>query len=95
MNVLRHLAQPAPHSHPVGARLESIRSWLSDDLAALEAALTAPTAYNLAERASRHLLSQPGKRLRPLCVFLASRLGAEPPNTHVVRSLATAPAICG
>ena len=64
----------------VAARLNEMQSFLGDDLALLEAAITGlhqsgPNALDLAEQAAAYLLSRPGKRIRPLCVMLAARLG--------------------
>lgn len=67
---------------PLAERLADLGAWLSDDLEALDAALdalspppTPPARGELAVRAAGHLLAQPGKRIRPLCVMLAARLG--------------------
>ena len=63
------------------ARLESLRAWLAGDLAELELAIEAVARGEVGaeevavRRAGRHLLLQPGKRLRPLCLLLAARLG--------------------
>ncbi|MCO5169842.1 MAG: polyprenyl synthetase family protein [Planctomycetes bacterium] len=65
---------------PVAARLGALQAWLDDDLRALEAAIE-PLARRAdeddlgARRAADHLLRQPGKRLRPLCLLLAARAG--------------------
>ncbi|MBD89374.1 MAG: trans-octaprenyltranstransferase [Deltaproteobacteria bacterium] len=58
-------------------RLGEIQSWLAKDLGTLEALLesSANVEGDLAERAAAHLLERPGKRIRPLCVVLASKLG--------------------
>lgn len=82
---------------PMAARLLELRQWLGDDLVSLEAAITdlgatvvQPEARGqLARRASQHLLSQRGKRLRPICVLLAARAGGLG-LTPVVRDLAIA-----
>ncbi|MCB9738378.1 MAG: polyprenyl synthetase family protein [Deltaproteobacteria bacterium] len=78
-------------------RFETLAAWLDDDLQALESALGEARAERreepfdtLARRAARHLLDQPGKRVRPLCVLLASRLGEVPPASRAVRDLAAA-----
>lgn len=58
-------------------RFDALGAWLADDLAALESALSDTGALRdtLARRAAHHLLAQPGKRIRPLCVLLAARVG--------------------
>lgn len=58
-------------------RLVALRDWMADGLADLHAALAATgrDEADLAWRAARHLLGQPGKRIRPLGVALAARLG--------------------
>lgn len=86
----------------LAARLLELRSWLADDLLSLEQAIdrfdNAVIAAEpklprvpgiLGRQAARHLLEQPGKRIRSLCVMLAARMGGlrlEP----VVRDLAVA-----
>jgi octaprenyl-diphosphate synthase len=63
----------------LGGRLDALGRWLAADLAAIERDLGRLAgdgdARHLAERAARELLARPGKRLRPLCVALAARLG--------------------
>ena len=82
-DALRHLGEAAARggAAPLAQRLASIRAWLAGDLIELEAELGshAPADGDLAERAARHLLTLPGKRIRPLCVVLASRFGAADP----------------
>lgn len=56
-------------------RLDLIRPLLGDDLAAVEAALSIPDRERAVHLSARHLLSRGGKRLRPICVALASKLG--------------------
>lgn len=83
----------------VASRLSSLRDWLADDLAALEAAIsgqggvfdTSPGSppLDLAERSAAWLLALPGKRIRPLCVLLAARLGGRGLD-RTVRDLAVA-----
>ena len=78
---------------PLASRLSEIRRWLASDLAGLEAALSADAGggdEDLARRAAAHLLGRPGKRIRPLCVFLASRAGDARPAPERVRDLAVA-----
>lgn len=64
-------------------RLREIQQWLSEDLGTLEKLLgtAADTEGDLAERAAAHLLERPGKRIRPLCVVLASKLAGELPES--------------
>jgi octaprenyl-diphosphate synthase len=69
-------------------RLAEIQAWLADDLQTLESALAevADGTGDLSQRAAAHLLARPGKRIRPLCVVLASRLGADaagPPDRRL------------
>lgn len=66
---------------PLAERLHDIQSWLSNDLGTLEQLLAnaADLDGDLAERAAAHLLERPGKRIRPLCVVLASKLAGELP----------------
>ncbi len=58
-------------------RLLAVRDWLSAGLNDLGRALatTGRDEADLAWRAARHLLGQPGKRIRPLGVVLAARIG--------------------
>jgi octaprenyl-diphosphate synthase len=84
---------------PMAARLLELRALLGSDLAEVEGALVglepvlegeeAPGAGRLARRAARHLLVQPGKRIRPLCVLLAARAGGVGASAQV-RDLAVA-----
>jgi len=59
-------------------RLVEISRWLEDDLADVERELVhiAKTGETPAEKSARHLLDRGGKRLRPICVALASRMGS-------------------
>lgn len=80
-------------------RLSDLTDWLGADFAAVQEALatsvteavgaTSGSGPNLAVRSAEHLLALPGKRVRPLCVMLAARLGegAEP---AAVRNVAVA-----
>lgn len=87
---------------PLTAKLLDIRRWLGDDLELLEQAMgdiaknggiagngSHGVADDLAKRAARHLLSRTGKRIRPICVLLAARLGGRRLDAEV-RDLATA-----
>jgi octaprenyl-diphosphate synthase len=59
-------------------RLAEISRWLEQDLADVEREIAhvAAGGPSLAEKSARHLLDRGGKRLRPICVALASRMGA-------------------
>ena len=56
-------------------RLSEIARWLDQDLADIEReiALVGRSSGSPAEKSARHLLDGGGKRLRPICVALASR----------------------
>ena len=71
-------------------RLTEISSWLSQDLGDVERELShiAKTGDTPAEKSARHLLDRGGKRLRPICVALAARMGSGF-NAHA-RTFATA-----
>ncbi len=58
-------------------RLEGLQAWLATDLAELEQAIggLGQRSDALDWRAARHLLARPGKRLRPMCLVLASKVG--------------------
>ena len=79
---LRQVSERAGNNG-LAEHLTQIQTWLSDDLAELEASLanlhTAAEEQseqaNIAERAADHLLGRRGKRIRPMCVLLAARLG--------------------
>ena len=59
-----------------GERLRRLDRLSSADLAAVDSAIAAlPRQGTLAVRSAAHLLDLGGKRLRPLCVALAARLG--------------------
>lgn len=59
-------------------RLADISKWLEQDLADVEKAIAfvGKSGDTSAEKSARHLLDRGGKRLRPICVALASRMGA-------------------
>jgi octaprenyl-diphosphate synthase len=60
----------------LAAKLLELRGWLAADLDDVERALAAAGAGDsLAHRSARHLLDQDGKRIRPICVALAARMG--------------------
>ncbi|NUP04614.1 MAG: polyprenyl synthetase family protein [Polyangiaceae bacterium] len=57
-------------------RLAEIRSFLSDDLSAVERDLDGiQLGSTPMHESARHLLTLGGKRIRPMCVALASRIG--------------------
>ena len=58
--------------------LEDLGRWIADDLVNVERELREiePHPTSLVEKAGTHLLGVGGKRLRPLCVVLASRVGS-------------------
>lgn len=73
----------------VADRLAELQRWLAADLGGLHQALgrVGPRGESdLAWRAARYLLDQPGKRIRPLCVLLAARLGGRPFDDAVRRT---------
>lgn len=76
---LRRLADVATR-HGVGtmaARLGELQELLAADLGAFEAALaTLRRGDARVQRSAFHLLDLGGKRLRPMCVILASKLGS-------------------
>lgn len=56
--------------------LSQLRRWMGSDLLEVEEGLAAIEHRNTPmHESARHLLGQKGKRLRPLCVALASRVG--------------------
>lgn len=61
----------------LAGRLDTLWRWLADDLVALEAALSdvGHDGTDLGWRAARYLLARPGKRIRPVCLALAARVG--------------------
>ena len=60
----------------LGDRFDTLAALVSGDLAEFSAALTErPPARSLVERSAAHLLALGGKRLRPMCVALAARVG--------------------
>lgn len=56
-------------------RLELLRPLLVEDLAAVEAALAIPDRERAVHLSAQQLLARGGKRMRPICVALASKLG--------------------
>jgi octaprenyl-diphosphate synthase len=59
-------------------RLADIARWLEQDLADVEREIAhiGRAGDSAAEKSARHLLDRGGKRLRPICVALASRVGS-------------------
>jgi octaprenyl-diphosphate synthase len=59
-------------------RLNEITRWLEQDLADVEREIAhiGRSGDTPAEKSARHLLDRGGKRLRPICVTLASRMGS-------------------
>lgn len=73
-------------ARPVAERLADLQRWLVGDLAALADDLGALTARDAdrAWQAAAHLVARPGKRLRPIAVILAARVGGRPPDARVL-----------
>ena len=103
-HVLEPLARASErHAAPeLAAHLRDLELWLADDLQALEYGLQAllPAAASRPSSAgglpgarvrgaAAHLLALPGKRIRPVCVLLAARLGGRSLD-HDLRRLAVA-----
>ena len=73
----------------LASTMEELVGFVRDDLAAVENELTALSARGtLVGEAGAGLVHLGGKRLRPLCVVLASRVGGAPRST--VRDIAVA-----
>ncbi len=67
-------------------RLSELRDWLSDELQDLNTHLSAMAAEpkpDIAWHAAQYLLGQPGKRVRPICVVLAARMGDRDYDTTI------------
>ena len=64
-------------AHSMTDRLTDISRWLEQDLADVERAISSigKSGDTAAEKSARHLLDRGGKRLRPICVALAARMG--------------------
>jgi octaprenyl-diphosphate synthase len=76
----------------LSARLVEMRDWLSDELVELEEHIgdvVHDPAPDIAWEAADYLLQQPGKRVRPVCVMLAARMGGLG-FTQAVRDIAIA-----
>ncbi|UJR85065.1 polyprenyl synthetase family protein [Sandaracinus amylolyticus] len=59
----------------LGRRLEDLASLVHADMASLERDLAVPSGPRAIHAGASHLLALGGKRLRPMCVALASRVG--------------------
>lgn len=74
----------------VTTKLNLLNEWLRNDLLDLEKSLkmiVRRPAPDLAWSAAQHLLGQSGKRIRPICVLLAARLGGRGLD-HQIREVA-------
>lgn len=78
------------HGHiELSEALTMLRALVGDDLSAVEEDLgQIPAMPNVVGRSLRHLLTLEGKRLRPLCVALAARVGSG--SSNEARALASA-----
>lgn len=61
----------------ISGRLHELRAWMEGDLGDVERVIkeVSSSGDTLAHKSGRHLLDLSGKRLRPLCVALAARVG--------------------
>ena len=76
----------------LAVRIGELAELVQWDMAAVEAALTSlPRSERIVHRSASHLLDQGGKRLRPLCVALASRVGSGEPLEQALTSSPTQP----
>lgn len=78
--------------HDLAERLSELRNWLSSELEDLNQHLQAmanETKPDIAWHAAQYLLGQPGKRVRPICVVLAARMGGRGYDA-VIRDVAMA-----
>jgi O-succinylbenzoic acid--CoA ligase len=93
-------ASAAGGAGEIASRLEELQGWLAADVAGIESLArdierdleppsTGRDARDTARLAARHLWALPGKRVRPLSVVLAARLGGRPADA-TVRALAVA-----
>ena len=74
--------------------LEQVRAWMQSDLMALESELDdlvqrSTADGDLARQAAAHLLTRPGKRIRPICVMIGAHVADVEVNA-AVRDLAVA-----
>ncbi len=73
----------------VATRLNGLLDWIAKDMRGFDAELSAVVpGRSIVDRSARHLLDVGGKRLRPVCVVLAARLGGH--SRPRVRELALA-----
>ena len=76
----------------LATRLAELRDWLASDLSDLEhhlKSIDVQEKREVAWSAANYLLEQRGKRVRPLCVMLAARMGGRPLDA-AVRDVAVA-----
>jgi octaprenyl-diphosphate synthase len=59
----------------VAARLEALMPLVGPEMGAIERSLAAVEGHRDVHRGAAHLISRSGKRMRPLCVALAAKLG--------------------
>ncbi len=93
-DVLGPLAEVSQRNNldALSMRLMEMRDWLADELSSLEAHIgevVHDPAPDIAWKAAQYLLEQPGKRVRPVCVLLAARMGGVG-FTDAVRQVAIA-----
>lgn len=74
----------------LASSLHELRHWLADDLQQLEQDLSTsvPELRTLSQKAAKHLIGQPGKRVRPLVTLLSSRMAGQTPA--IAKDLAVA-----
>ena len=60
----------------LGGRLEDLASLVHADMASLERELALPESARAVREGARHLVDLGGKRLRPMCVALATKIGS-------------------
>ena len=86
---------------PLAFQLASVKRWMQEDLKRMQSKLDEISASggdetgNLAEKAARYFLAQPGKRIRPLCVILAARMGGRACDEEVVKTAVSAELVHG
>jgi octaprenyl-diphosphate synthase len=59
----------------LAGRLDDLARLVQSDMAAIERETTVPASDRAVHRGAQHLLDLGGKRLRPMCVALAARIG--------------------
>lgn len=73
---LTRLSEQKAEKRELAQRLADLQALLVEDLGQFEAVLeTLPKGPARVQRGAHHLLRQGGKRLRPICVLLAAKLG--------------------